>query len=190
MLKKRARARLAAFAWAVLAIGGAPAWAAPAGEDALVARGAYLAHLGDCAACHTAEGGKPMAGGLGFKTPGGAVYSTNITPDPKTGIGGYTLEQFSRALRRGVAADGHFLYPAMPYPSFAKITNEDIGALYAFFMKGVAPVAEPQAGWLPPAQPHHRRPGHCAAPAKAPLRRLPNRCGHIGGTGILGSLAP
>jgi thiosulfate dehydrogenase len=142
VLTNRARARLAAFAWAALSIGGAPARAAPSGNDALPARGAYLARLGDCGACHTAEGGKPMAGGLAFKTPGGAVYSTNITPDPNTGIGGYTLEQFSRALRRGVAADGHFLYPAMPYPSFAKITNEDIEALYAFFMKGVAPVKQ------------------------------------------------
>ncbi|HUO53435.1 MAG TPA: c-type cytochrome [Rhodoblastus sp.] len=112
-------------------------------EDAdLVARGQYLAILGDCGACHTVEGGKFMAGGLPFKTPGGTVFSTNITPDPKTGIGSYTLEQFDRAIRRGVAADGHHLYPAMPYTSFAKATDEDVKALYAYFMKGVAPVEQ------------------------------------------------
>ncbi len=142
MSKNCGRASLAAFAFAGFLVGASPAWAAPSGDGALLARGAYLAHLGDCAACHTAEGGKPMAGGLAFKTPGGTVYSTNITPDPKTGVGGYTLEQFSRALRRGVAADGHFLYPAMPYPSFAKTTDEDIAALYAYVMKGVAPVEQ------------------------------------------------
>jgi thiosulfate dehydrogenase len=111
-------------------------------DDALVKRGEYLARLGDCGACHTAEGGKFMAGGLAFKTPTGVIYSTNITPDSKTGIGGYTLEQFDRALRRGVAADGHNLYPAMPYPSFAKTTDEDINALYAYVTKGVAPVEQ------------------------------------------------
>ncbi len=142
MSKNRGRARLAAFVWGGLALAGAPALAAPSGDDALLARGAYLAQLGDCAACHTVEGGKPMAGGLAFKTPGGTVYSTNVTPDPKTGIGSYTLKQFSRALRRGIAADGRHLYPAMPYPSFAKTTDEDVAALYAFFMKGVAPVEQ------------------------------------------------
>ncbi len=119
----------------------APAFAA-SDDDALVKRGEYLAHLGDCGACHTAEGGKFMAGGLAFKTPTGVIYSTNITPDAKTGIGGYTLEQFDRALRRGVAADGHNLYPAMPYPSFAKTTDEDVHALYAYVTKAVAPVEQ------------------------------------------------
>jgi thiosulfate dehydrogenase len=117
--------------------------AAPArADDDLVQRGAYLARLGDCAACHTAEGGKPMAGGLALATPAGTIYSTNITPDANTGIGRYTLEQFDRALRRGLAADGRRLYPAMPYPSFAKISDADIAALYAYFTRGVAPVAQ------------------------------------------------
>ncbi len=109
-------------------------------QDDQVKRGEYLAHLGDCVACHTAKGGKTMAGGLGLKTPFGIVYSTNITPDPKTGIGGYTFEQFDRAMRKGVAADGHNLYPAMPYPSFAKTSAEDMRALYAYMMHGVEPV--------------------------------------------------
>jgi mono/diheme cytochrome c family protein len=76
-------------------------------------------------------------------TPLGAVYSTNITPDPATGIGQYSLQDFDRALRLGVARDGHYLYPSMPYPSYAKLTDADVGALYAFFMRAVAPV--PQA---------------------------------------------
>lgn len=132
----------APFAAAVVALLSACAavFAAAADDGALVKRGEYLAHLGDCAACHTAPGGKSMAGGLAFKTPTGTIYSTNITPDPKTGIGGYTYEQFDRALRRGVAADGHNLYPAMPYPSFSKVTDDDVKALYAYMMKGVAPV--------------------------------------------------
>jgi mono/diheme cytochrome c family protein len=115
-----------------------------AGADAgLVARGAYLAKMGDCTTCHTNEkgGGRKFAGGLPIRSPFGKIYSTNITPDPEYGIGDYTLADFTRALRRGVAKDGHHLYPAMPYPSFAKASDEDIRALYAFFMHGVEPVA-------------------------------------------------
>jgi mono/diheme cytochrome c family protein len=76
-------------------------------------------------------------------TPMGAIYSTNITPDPETGIGNYTLEDFDRAVRTGVAKDGHRLYPAMPYPSYAKITDDDLKALYTFFMKDVPAVKQP-----------------------------------------------
>ena len=112
-------------------------------EADLIRHGEYLAHLGDCVACHTAPGGKPMAGGLEMKTPFGIVHSTNITPDRATGIGDYTFEQFDRAMRRGVADDGHNLYPAMPYPSFAKIAPDDMRALYAYMMHGVAPVVQP-----------------------------------------------
>jgi len=86
----------------------APAFAAPADDDALVKRGEYLARLGRLRRLpHYRRGRQVMAGGLAFKTPTGTIYSTNITPDAKTGIGGYTLEQFDGALRRGVAADGH-----------------------------------------------------------------------------------
>ena len=73
-------------------------------------------------------------------SPLGAIYSTNITPDPETGIGGYSLEDFDRALRQGIAKDGHRLYPAMPYPSYAKLTDADVAALYGFFMKDVPAV--------------------------------------------------
>ncbi|KWK25328.1 alcohol dehydrogenase [Burkholderia stagnalis] len=116
--------------------------AAPQSADALVARGAYLARAGDCVACHTASGGKPFAGGLKFDTPIGAIYSTNITPDPKTGLGGWTLEEFDRALRAGVRKNGDTLYPAMPFPSYARLTGDDVKALYAYFMHGVAPVQQ------------------------------------------------
>lgn len=111
-------------------------------QNESIRRGQYISTLGDCAACHTAPGGKPMAGGLELKTPFGKLYSTNITPDKKTGIGNYTYEQFDRAMRKGVAADGHNLYPAMPYPSYAKISNEDMQALYAYIMNGVEPVEQ------------------------------------------------
>ena len=87
-------------------------------------------------------GGKAFAGGLRMGTPMGAIYSTNITPDPDTGIGNYSLEDFDRAVRSGVAKDGHHLYPAMPYPSYAKISDDDLQALYAFFMKEVPPVKQ------------------------------------------------
>ncbi|SAK45198.1 cytochrome c, class I [Caballeronia pedi] len=124
---------------------------AHAADDALVARGAYLAKAGDCIACHSAPRGKPLAGGLPMMTPLGAIYTTNITPDPDTGIGRYTEEEFARALREGVAKDGHNLYPAMPYPSYAKVNDEDMHALYAYFMHGVTPVRqtnrEPDIKW-------------------------------------------
>ncbi|HXZ06637.1 MAG TPA: c-type cytochrome, partial [Paraburkholderia sp.] len=122
-----------------------------AADDALVQRGAYLAKVGDCVACHTAPHGKPFAGGLQMSTPMGAIYTTNITPDPSTGIGGYSEEDFARAMREGVAKDGHNLYPAMPYPSYAKVNDDDLRALYAYFMHGVAPVnqanREPDIKW-------------------------------------------
>src|SRR6185437_12179739 len=98
-------------------------------------RGEYLARAGDCVACHSVRGGKAFAGGLRMGTPMGVIYSTNITPDPQTGIGSYSLRDFDRAVRSGIAKDGHRLYPAMPYPSYAKITDEDLRALYDFFMK-------------------------------------------------------
>ncbi|WP_156116531.1 cytochrome c [Massilia sp. 9096] len=110
-----------------------------AGADPqLVQRGAYLARAGDCIACHTTAGGKPFAGGLALATPIGTVYSSNITPDKAHGIGDYTLADFDQALRHGVRKDGVSLYPAMPYPSYAKLQPADVQALYAYFMHGVA----------------------------------------------------
>jgi thiosulfate dehydrogenase len=108
-------------------------------------RGRYIAQLGGCVSCHTAHDGKPLAGGLALATPMGIVASTNITPDRETGIGHYTFEQFDRAMRRGVAADGHHLYPAMPYPSYARMTTDDMRTLYAYLQRGVVPVREANA---------------------------------------------
>jgi len=91
--------------------------------------------------CHTVPGGKPFAGGYKMAVPAiGVIYTTNITPEKKTGIGNYTFEDFERAMRRGVAKDGHRLYPAMPYPSYAKVSEDDLRALYAFLMRAVPPV--------------------------------------------------
>jgi alcohol dehydrogenase (quinone), cytochrome c subunit len=104
--------------------------------------GEYVARAADCVASHSIPGGKAFAGGLKMGTPLGAIYSTNITPDPVTGIGTYSLADFDRAVRLGVAKDGHRLYPAMPYPSYAKLTDADVAALYGFFMKQVSPVRQ------------------------------------------------
>ncbi|SIT40789.1 Gluconate 2-dehydrogenase cytochrome c subunit [Paraburkholderia piptadeniae] len=101
-------------------------------------KGAYLARAADCVACHSVPNGKPFAGGLKMGTPLGNIFSTNITPDRQTGIGSYSLADFDRAVRKGVAKDGHRLYPAMPYPSYAKISDSDLAALYDYFMHDVA----------------------------------------------------
>ena len=91
----------------------------------LVARGEYLTRAADCAACHTAPGGKPFAGGLPFKLPMiGTIYSTNITPDPQTGIGAWSDEEFLRALHQGIGKGGQHLYPAFPYTSYALMTDK------------------------------------------------------------------
>ena len=110
-------------------------------QPELIEQGRYLAVLGDCKACHTAPGGSVYAGGRAMSIPKlGTLYSSNITPDINTGIGGWQLEEFERALRHGVGRDGRNLYPAMPYDAYAKITDEDVRALYAYFLFGVDPV--------------------------------------------------
>jgi mono/diheme cytochrome c family protein len=119
------------------------AWAAPpTASQAQVERGRYLARVANCVACHTAEGGAPMAGGLPLQTGAGTVYSTNITPEASTGLGRYSLDDFDRAVRRGVARDGRRLYPAMPYPSYARMTRDDVAAVYAWLRAEVKPVAQ------------------------------------------------
>lgn len=114
-------------------------------QEELINRGAYLARVGDCMACHThhTAGGAQYAGGLPINSPVGTIYSTNITPDVKTGIGSYTLQDFDNAMRYGVRQNGDSLYPAMPFPDFAIVRDEDIEALYVYFMHGVEPVAQP-----------------------------------------------
>ncbi|MGN2253434.1 c-type cytochrome [Frateuria sp. GZRe12] len=108
-------------------------------EPALVARGAYLATIGDCAACHTAQGGKPYAGGRALPTPFGDVPAPNLTPDDATGLGQWSFDAFWRALHEGVGRDGHALYPAFPYTSYTRVSREDAFALFAY-LKTLPPV--------------------------------------------------
>lgn len=105
--------------------------------------GEYAMRLADCSACHTAEGGTPFAGGRPIESPLGTIYSTNITPDEETGIGRYSLDEFRAALYDGIRQDGAHLYPAMPYANYRKLSEEDVRALYAFFMEEVEPVSNP-----------------------------------------------
>jgi len=100
----------------------------------LVHRGAQLASIGNCNTCHTQAKGPSFAGGLRIPTPFGAIYTTNITPDAETGIGRWSEAAFSRAMREGVDRGGRHLYPAFPYDHFMHIRDEDIKALYAYFM--------------------------------------------------------
>ncbi|AXK62944.1 cytochrome c [Burkholderia sp. IDO3] len=113
-------------------------------DAALIEKGHQLAIAADCMACHTAlDGGKPFAGGYGIASPMGQIYSSNITPSKTAGIGNYTEAQFARALREGVRADGARLYPAMPYTSYSGLSDDDVLALYSYFMHAVKPVDDP-----------------------------------------------
>jgi mono/diheme cytochrome c family protein len=106
-----------------------------------VARGAYLARAGNCAACHTRQGGEAYAGGRAIETPFGIVYSSNLTPDRATGIGNWTSVDFWRALHEGRAPDGRLLYPAFPYTSYTLVSQDDADALFAY-LRSLPPVSE------------------------------------------------
>jgi mono/diheme cytochrome c family protein len=108
--------------------------APPRFESATIGRGAQLAAVGNCLSCHTAPDGKPYAGGYALKTPFGTVHGTNITPDPETGIGRWSLADFTRAMREGLAPEGHHYYPVFPYDYFTRLTDDDVAALYAYVM--------------------------------------------------------
>lgn len=95
---------------------------------------AQLSAIGNCNVCHTAADGKPFAGGRPLKTPFGTIHGTNITPDAETGIGRWSEAAFRRALHKGLDRSGRHLYPAFPYDHFTKLTDSDVGALYAFMM--------------------------------------------------------
>lgn len=111
--------------------------------DDTIERGRYLSVAADCVACHTSpKQGKPYAGGYAIASPLGEIWASNITPSKSHGIGNYTEADFATAVREGVRKDGAHLYPAMPYTSYAKLTDEDIHALYVYFMEAVAPVDE------------------------------------------------
>ncbi len=112
-------------------------------QAAGISHGEYVARLGNCVACHSTPEGDPLAGGLKMAVPMlGNIYATNITPDQQNGIGAYSFEEFDRVMRTGVARDGHRLYPAMPYPSYAKMSEQDMRALYEFLMNEVQPSAQ------------------------------------------------
>ncbi|MBV4366126.1 cytochrome c [Erwiniaceae bacterium CMYE1] len=111
-------------------------------DNSELQQGEYLSRLGDCSACHSLPGKAPFSGGLAIESNLGTIYSTNITPDKEHGIGNYSEQQFSDAVRKGVLPDGSRLYPAMPYPDYAKISDKDMHALYTWFMQGVKPSAE------------------------------------------------
>jgi mono/diheme cytochrome c family protein len=128
-----------------LALAGLYAWTRPAAiaattvpyrlsDPAVLAAGGRVVALGDCMVCHTAANGQAYAGGLGLRTPFGTIYSTNITPDPDTGIGHWPLAAFRRAMREGVSRDGHLLYPAFPYIHYTRMSDRDIELAYAYLM--------------------------------------------------------
>lgn len=107
---------------------------AKAPTDSIITRGEYLARAGDCIACHTAPEGQTFAGGRAMKTPFGTIFTSNITPDPTTGIGKWTADQFHTMMHTGRSIDGSLLYPAMPFASYTKVTRDDNDAIFAFLM--------------------------------------------------------
>ena len=106
----------------------------PRFDAALVATGANLAVIGNCRGCHTSPEGPPLGGGTGFTTGFGTIYSTNISPDPETGIGKWSEAAFARAMREGLDREGRHLYPAFPYDHFTRVTDADDRAIYAYLM--------------------------------------------------------
>jgi mono/diheme cytochrome c family protein len=152
------KGRIAIIVAGLLIVGGcasvwhptiAPITAQPSFPADQVARGAELAAVGDCAVCHTTPGGQPYAGGRGVATPFGTVYATNITPDPQTGIGQWSLAAFSRTMRDGIDRTGRHLYPVLPYPHFTRATDQDIAAMYAFLMSRTPVPATAPANHIP-----------------------------------------
>lgn len=116
-------------------------------SEAQIEAGHYLARAGNCVACHTVQGEPPFSGGRRIRTPFGDVYSTNLTPDEATGLGGWSAEAFYRALHYGKSRNGRRLYPAFPYPNYTRITREDSDAIFAY-LQSLAPVSRAQP---PPA---------------------------------------
>lgn len=119
------------------------------GDYAKQQRGRYLLAVGDCAACHTAQGGAMLAGGRPIETPFGVIYSPNITPDTETGIGSWSDDQFYQAMHKGIANDGSHLYPAFPYPWFTKATRDDVDAIRAYLRTVPAVKSSPPDNKLP-----------------------------------------
>lgn len=114
-----------------------------AGQDnwTTIQRGLYLAHAGDCAACHTTDRAKPMAGNYALQTPFGTIYTANLTPDKESGIGKWNADDFYKAMTKGLEPDGSRLYPAFPYTHFTILKREDSDALFAY-LKTLKPVSQ------------------------------------------------
>ena len=128
-------------------LSGSQAPAAPA-SPALLARGEYLTRAGNCASCHTARGGAPLAGGRGIETPFGTVFSSNLTPDRDSGLGHWSRSDFWRALHNGRSRDGHLLYPAFPYTSYTQVSRADSDAMHAYLQSLPAVATTPPAHTL------------------------------------------
>ncbi len=134
----------------LLAALAAPAAAQDSNTWSTMERGLYLFRLGDCAACHTIDEDRPMAGGLGLPTPFGTIYTPNLTPDEHSGIGDWTADDFHTAMTEGVRPGGERLYPAFPYTHFTHVTREDTEAIYAY-LQSLEPVMnrvpDPEIPW-------------------------------------------
>jgi len=131
--------------------------AAPAGDlPATIERGRYLVHAGGCLTCHTADQPEaiPLAGGRVLKTPFGTFHSPNLTPDPATGLGGWTDADLGRALREGIAPDGSYYFPVFPYPSYTGLTDADVAAIGAY-LRSLRPVRQ--------AAPEHQLPWYLSS---------------------------
>lgn len=111
-------------------------------DPALIAKGEYLATIGDCASCHTQQGGARYAGGRVLPTPFGNIPAPNITPDRETGLGGWSFEDFWQALHSGKGRHGELLYPVFSYTSFTKVTHDDALAMFAY-LQSLPPVHQP-----------------------------------------------
>ena len=123
----------------LLLVAAAPAAAQDSNTWSQVQRGLYLTRIGDCAACHTVEDDQPFAGGLGLPTPFGTIYTANLTPETETGIGGWTQDDFYRAMTEGVRPDGTRLYPAFPYTHFTHVRRDDADAIFSY-LQDIEPV--------------------------------------------------
>jgi mono/diheme cytochrome c family protein len=111
-------------------------------DAATIAHGEYLARIGNCITCHTTRGGASYAGGRAFRSSYGTLYSTNLTPDSRNGIGDWSIEEFRHAMRHGVSRNG-LLYPAFPFANFSHMSDDDLDALFAF-LRQLAPVDTPR----------------------------------------------
>ena len=123
---------LAAGCLAAATLFGAGQARADADNFTEVERGKYLAILGDCMACHVGSDGQSMSGGHMLETPFGKIAVPNLTPDPETGIGRWSADDFNRAMHEGKRPDGTHLYPAFPYTAFTLMSRSDNDAVFAF----------------------------------------------------------